>query len=273
MCRMGSCSPAAKSPRAWMRRSAPDRAVTRTRRWQKGQQTTQYYPKPPVDEHDPGPAGDLPHPAAQAAGGRLRQRPQSGREPQPGRRMEGAHQRIHQTHSAHRCVQHRCARHPRAEDAGRAAAHEGQRGEDRENSASPRGRADRRQRNAAWRSSCALLLVVFVVALPPDTLLVAALGCPVEPLVHAPEPVDAPRIGRSRCGGRRRPRARTRSGRAGRGCRSARSGRDLATGPIRRGASVPGWSAGARLHRAMAARAVVVFDPVLALLLVGEARR
>src|SRR5262245_38392050 len=37
--------------------------------------------------------------------------------------------------------------------------------------------------------------LVLVVAAPPDVLLVAAPGCAVEPLVHAPEAVQAARIG------------------------------------------------------------------------------
>src|SRR5436305_10543124 len=38
-------------------------------------------------------------------------------------------------------------------------------------------------------------LFVLVVAAPPDTCLVAPLGCALEPLVHAPEAVQAARIG------------------------------------------------------------------------------
>src|SRR6267378_170364 len=38
-------------------------------------------------------------------------------------------------------------------------------------------------------------LLVLVVALPPDTRLVAPLGGAVEPLVHAPEAVQSARIG------------------------------------------------------------------------------
>src|SRR5438067_7985095 len=38
-------------------------------------------------------------------------------------------------------------------------------------------------------------LVVLVVTAPPDTRLVAPLGCAVEPLVHAPEAVQSARIG------------------------------------------------------------------------------
>src|SRR5262249_23379334 len=39
-------------------------------------------------------------------------------------------------------------------------------------------------------------LVVFVVAAPPDAVLVAPLGGAVKPLVHAPEAVHPPRISR-----------------------------------------------------------------------------
>src|SRR5581483_8845368 len=37
--------------------------------------------------------------------------------------------------------------------------------------------------------------VVLVMPPPPDSGLVASLGCPVEPLVHPPEPVQPARIG------------------------------------------------------------------------------
>ena len=38
-------------------------------------------------------------------------------------------------------------------------------------------------------------LLVLVVAAPPDTSLIASLGCAVEPLIHAPEAVQSARIG------------------------------------------------------------------------------
>src|SRR5450830_89378 len=41
-----------------------------------------------------------------------------------------------------------------------------------------------------WTRACCLLLAVFVVAAPPDTLFIAALGRAVEPLVHAPDTVQ-----------------------------------------------------------------------------------
>src|SRR5450830_215215 len=41
-----------------------------------------------------------------------------------------------------------------------------------------------------WTRACCLLLAVFVVAAPPDTLFIAALGRAVEPLIHAPDSVQ-----------------------------------------------------------------------------------
>src|SRR5260370_35687583 len=46
----------------------------------------------------------------------------------------------------------------------------------------------------AWRSSRHLLVAVVVT--PPDALFIASLRCAVEPLVHAPEPVQSAGIGR-----------------------------------------------------------------------------
>src|SRR5688572_19227567 len=46
---------------------------------------------------------------------------------------------------------------------------------------------------SAIRYSSARL--VFVVAAPPETCLVAPLGRAVEPLIHAPEPIQSARVG------------------------------------------------------------------------------
>src|SRR5690348_15602943 len=45
-------------------------------------------------------------------------------------------------------------------------------------------------------SQCSALVVLVVMAPPHALLLVASLGRAVEPLVHAPEPVQSARVGR-----------------------------------------------------------------------------
>src|SRR5688572_3497589 len=52
-------------------------------------------------------------------------------------------------------------------------------------------------RSARSAVGCAAMsgLAVLVVALPPDAVLVAALRCTIQPLVHAPESVEATRVG------------------------------------------------------------------------------
>src|SRR5262245_13956698 len=102
---------------------------------------------------------------------------------------------------------------------------------------------------------------VLVVTPPPDPGLVAPFGCPVEPLVHAPQAVESARVGGIRViddavleGERAHARPLTRvSGGVGPG-----HGRDLPHRPV----------AAAKLPRALAT--VVVFDAALALLLLGE---
>src|SRR6516225_8186582 len=103
---------------------------------------------------------------------------------------------------------------------------------------------------------------VFVVAAPPDARLVAPLGRPVEPLVHAPEAIQSARIGRIgvvddavlECErAHARPLAPV-SRRGGSAC-----GRELGYG----------WRNRCRVKR-VAAAPVVVFDVSLALLLFGH---
>src|SRR5512144_3328098 len=53
-------------------------------------------------------------------------------------------------------------------------------------------------RRGELRFDARSLLVVFVVTAPPDPVLVAPAWRPVEPLVHAPEPVQPAGIGRVR---------------------------------------------------------------------------
>src|ERR671921_1253394 len=50
-------------------------------------------------------------------------------------------------------------------------------------------------RNARPELTTRSALIVAVVMLPPHALLVAPLGCAVEPLVHAPQAVHAARVG------------------------------------------------------------------------------
>src|SRR5256714_3519648 len=55
--------------------------------------------------------------------------------------------------------------------------------------------AETSQKLLCWRARIRSALLVLVVAAPPDTRLVAPLGCAIEPLVHAPEAVDSARGG------------------------------------------------------------------------------
>src|SRR5258707_2200402 len=105
-------------------------------------------------------------------------------------------------------------------------------------------------------------IIILVMAAPPDALLVATFGGAIDPLVHAPEAVQSPRIGgigvvdnavleQERA--HARPIARV-GGRVGPAC-----GRELSDRLRHRG----------RVHRVAAALVVVFYDP-LALLLLGE---
>src|SRR5438045_1485264 len=53
--------------------------------------------------------------------------------------------------------------------------------------------AETAQKPACWKERIRSALLVFVVTTPPDPGLVAPLGCPIEPLVHAPEAVHSAR--------------------------------------------------------------------------------
>src|SRR5207244_5747134 len=118
-----------------------------------------------------------------------------------------------------------------------------------------------------WRPS-ASALVVLVVAAPPDARLVTPVGCAVEPLVHAPEPVQSARvrgIGVVDDAVLERERAHARPLARVRGHIGSGHGRDLGDRPL-----LPRRGAAPDQRRARLAP-VVVFDASLALLLLGEA--